>query len=126
MGLSPAIERNSVRIEIRGRNTDVTAELDEAVRKRFERIARQVSQLAELEVLLSEEQNPRITDKFVAEATLRVKGKTIRAREASPEMLHSIHELAEDVRRQVKRDREMRRGRERSRRFISRLRRREA
>ena len=41
-------------------------------------------------------------------------------------MLHSIHELAEDMRRQVKRHREKRRGRARSRRAVGRLRRRTA
>ena len=38
-------------------------------------------------------------------------------------MLHSIHELAEDIRRQVKRHREKRRGRDRARRVVGRLRR---
>ena len=52
---------------------------------------------------------------MVAEATLRVKGKTLRAKEAHPEMLHSIHHLAEDIRRQVKKHREMRRKRHRTR-----------
>ena len=37
-------------------------------------------------------------------------------------MLHSIHEVAEDVRRQVKKNRELRRGRERTRRVLGRLR----
>ena len=55
---------------------------------------------------LLEERNPRITDKMVAEATLRLKGMTLRAKEATPEMLHSIHQLAEDIRRQVKKHRE--------------------
>ena len=41
-------------------------------------------------------------------------------------MLHSIHEIAEDIRRQVKRDREKRRGRTKTRRVVARLRRREA
>ena len=42
-------------------------------------------------------------------------------------MLHSIHEVAEDIRRQVvKRDREKRRGRAKSRRWVGRPRRREA
>ena len=111
-----------MRIEIRGRNVEITPELEDAVRKRFKRTARQVSELATLEVELSEEQNPRVTDKYVAEATLYLKGTTIRARESTPEMLHSIHELAEDVRRQVKRHRELRRGRARTRRVVSRLR----
>jgi len=111
-----------VRIEVRGRNTDVPPELEDSIRKRFKRVSRQVSSLATLEIELCEEKNPRIPDKFVAEATLRLKGKTIRAREASPEMLHSIHDLAEDVHRQVKRDRELRRHRTESRRFAARLR----
>ena len=115
-----------MRIEIRGRNVDLTDELREAVAKRFERVGRQVSDLAMLDVELSEEPNPRITDRMVAEATLQLKGVTLRAKEASPEMLHSIHELAEDIRRQVKRNRELRRGRESSRRTMARLRNREA
>ena len=115
-----------MRIEVRGRNVEVTPELEDAVQKRFKRIGRQVSELATVEVELAEERNPRVTDKYIAEATLHLKGKTIRARKATPEMVHSIHEIAEDMRRQVKRDREMRRGRERTRRVAARLRGREA
>ena len=115
-----------MRIEVRGRNTEVTEELREAIQKRFARVAKQVSELASLEVELTEERNPSIADSQVAEATLYLKGVTLRAREASPEMLHSIHELAEDIRRQVKRHREKRRGRARARRAVGRLRRREA
>jgi putative sigma-54 modulation protein len=107
-----------VRIEIKGRNTEVTDELRDHVSKRFARIARQVSDLAELDVVLREEKNPAITDRFVAEATLYLKGATLHASEASPEMLHSIHELAEDMRRQVKRHREKRRAREKTRRAM--------
>ncbi len=112
-----------MRIEIRGRNVEVTDELRDAVQKRFKRVGKQVSPLATLEVELSEERNPRVTDSQIAEATLYLKGKTtIRAHEAAPEMIHAIHEIAEDVRRQVKRSREKRRGRERTRRALGRLR----
>jgi putative sigma-54 modulation protein len=62
---------------------------------------------------------------MVAEANLHLKGVTLRAREASPDMLHSVHALAEDIRRQVKRHREKRRRRSETRR-MSRLRRRTA
>ena len=62
----------------------------------------------------------------MAEATLYLKGVTLRAKEASPDMLHSIHELAEDIRRQVKKHREKRRARERARRTIARMRSRSA
>jgi putative sigma-54 modulation protein len=115
-----------VRIEIRGRNLEVTPELRQHVEKRFARIGRQVSDLAQLEVELSEERNPAIADSQIAEATLYLKGVTLRAREATPEMIHSIHALAEDMRRQVKRHREKRRKRSQTRRMVDRLRRRPA
>ena len=111
-----------MRIEIRGVNVEVDDELREAVTSRFARVGKQVSELATLDVELREERNPRITDKMVAEATLRVKGKTLRAKEAHPEMLHSIHHLAEDIRRQVKKHREMRRKRHRTRLMAAKLR----
>jgi putative sigma-54 modulation protein len=72
---------------------------------------------------LSAERNPAIADSQVAEATLHLKRVTLRAREASPEMLHSIHEVAENLRRQVKRHREKRRKRNQTRRVMQRLRR---
>ena len=111
-----------MRIDIRGRNIEVTEELREHVEKRFRRIGKQVSELARLDVELTEERNPAIADSQIAEATLHLKGITLRAREASPEMMHSIHELAEDIRRQVKKHRELRRKRSQTRRAMARLR----
>jgi putative sigma-54 modulation protein len=111
-----------VRIDIRGRNVEVTEELREHVQKRFRRVGKQVSELATLEVELTQERNPAIADRYVAEATLHLKGVTLRAHEATPEMLHSITEMAEDMRRQVKRHREKRRKRARTRRMVNRLR----
>jgi putative sigma-54 modulation protein len=111
-----------VRIEVRGRNVEVTEELREAVISRFRRVGKQVSDLATLDIELREERNPRISDRMVAEATLGLKGVTLRAREASPDMLHTIHELSEDIRRQVKKHREKRRKRHRTRQIAAKLR----
>jgi putative sigma-54 modulation protein len=111
-----------MRIEIRGRNVEVDEELREHVVRRFARVGKQVSDLATLHVELSEERNPSIADNQVAEATLRLKGVTLRAREASPEMTQSIHQLAEDVRRQVKKHRDLRRKRNQTRRLVNRMR----
>jgi len=111
-----------MRIEIRGRNLEIDDELRDHVSKRFSRVGRQVSEFATLEVELSEERNPSIADDQVGEATLRLKGVTLHAREASPEMMHTIHELAEDIRRQVKKHREKRRKRTRTRRLVNRMR----
>jgi putative sigma-54 modulation protein len=111
-----------MRIEVRGRNVEITDELRGHVVKRFRRVGRQVSELATLDVEIYEERNPANPDSQVAEATLRLKGVTLRAREASPEMAHTIHHLAEDIRRQVKKHRELRRKRTQTRRAVSRLR----
>jgi putative sigma-54 modulation protein len=111
-----------VRIEVRGKNVEVTEELREAVIQRFQRVGKQVSDFATLDIELCEEANPRIADRMVAEATLGLKGVTLRAKEASPDMLHSIHELAEDIRRQVKKHRDKRRKRQTTRKMMERLR----
>jgi putative sigma-54 modulation protein len=111
-----------MRIEVRGRNVEIEDELREHVIKRFRRVGKQVSELATLDVTVWEERNPAIADSQVAEATLRLKGVTLHAKEASPEMAHTIHELAEDIRRQVKKHRELRRKRRQTRRLVNQIR----
>ena len=100
-----------MRISVKGRNVPVSDELRERVDKKFAKIARQVSSLADMEVELSEERNPSIRDSQVAEVTLHLKGVTLRAREASTDLAHSVNLAAEDVARQVKRHRDKRRKR---------------
>ncbi|MFL5821196.1 MAG: ribosome hibernation-promoting factor, HPF/YfiA family [Solirubrobacteraceae bacterium] len=100
-----------MRIAVKGRNTDVSAQLREHIQRRFRRISRQVSALAELEVELRQERNPAIPDSQVAEATLHLKGVTLRACDASPDMLRSVNLCADDLARQVKRHRDKRRKR---------------
>ena len=100
-----------MRISVKGRNLTVGDELRERVDKKFAKIARQVSELAEMEVELSVERNPAIRNSQVAEVTLHLKGVTLRAREASEDMVHSINLAAEDLARQVKRHRDKRRKR---------------
>jgi putative sigma-54 modulation protein len=104
-----------MRIEVKGRNTPVTDELRSAIDRRFAKIAKQVSPLAELEVELREERNPAIADSQVAEVTLHLKGVTLRARDASRDMDHSIKLCSEELSRQVKRHRDKRRKRRESR-----------
>jgi putative sigma-54 modulation protein len=104
-----------MQIEVKGRNCPVSDDLREHVRKRFRKVGNQVSELARLEVEISEERNPAISDSQVAEATLFLKGVTLRARDASREMLHSINLVEEELARQVKRHREKRRHRREAR-----------
>ncbi len=100
-----------MRISVKGRNVTVGDELRERVDKKFAKVANQVSDLADMEVELSEERNPSIRDSQVAEVTLHLKGVTLRARECSEDMTHSLNLAAEDLARQVKRHRDKRRRR---------------
>ncbi len=104
-----------MRIQVKGRNIHVSDDVREHVAKRFRKVSKQVSELAELEVELFEERNPAIADDKVAEATLHLKGVTLRARDASGDLLHSINLCAEELAVQVKRHRDKRRKRRESR-----------
>src|SRR3977135_1916508 len=96
----PEGRRPPMRIEVRGKNVEVTDELREAVIQRFARVGKQVSELATVEGELYGERVPRSADRMVAEVAVGLGGVTLRAKEASPDMLRSIHELAEEIRRQ--------------------------
>jgi putative sigma-54 modulation protein len=101
-----------MRIQVKGRSgVTVDDELRSRVEKKLDKVARQVSPLAELEIELREERNPAIRDSQIAEATLHLKGVTLRARERATDMGHAINLLADDLARQVKRHRDKRRGR---------------
>jgi putative sigma-54 modulation protein len=100
-----------MQIDIKGRNVPVTDDVREHVERRLEKVSRQVSEFARLEVELFREQNPRVADHDVAEATLYLKGITLRARDASPQMLHSLNLVVDELARQVKRHRDKRRRR---------------
>ena len=104
-----------MQIEIKGRNVPVPDDLRRHAERRLTKVSRQVSKLARLEIELLHERNPRVADSQVAEATLYLKGTTLRARDASPQMLHSLNLVVDELARQVKRHRVMRRRRRKTR-----------
>jgi putative sigma-54 modulation protein len=104
-----------MRIEVKGRNITVSEDLREHVERRFRVIGKQVSELAELEVEVFEEHNPSISERCVAEATLHLKGVTLRAVHASRDLKHSVNVVSEELAVQVKRHREKRRKRREAR-----------
>ena len=104
-----------MQIDIKGRNVPVTDEIRMHAERRLNKVARQVSDLARLEIEIFKEPNPRVTDCHVAEGTLYLKRVTLRARDASPELLHSLNLMVDELARQVKRHRDkLRHRRDRS------------
>jgi len=95
-----------MQIDIKGRNVPVTDELRIHAERRLAKVARQVSDLARLEIEIFKEPNPRVADCHVAEGTLYLKGVTLRAHDASPELQHSMNLMVDELARQVKRHRD--------------------
>jgi putative sigma-54 modulation protein len=102
-------------LQVKGRNVEVTDSLRGYVEEKLGRLAKHLSETAQLEVELAVERNPSIADKQVAEATVWTKGPVLRARETSSDMRASIDLVSAKLERQVKRYRaKRRRGPERT------------
>jgi putative sigma-54 modulation protein len=102
-----------MRIEVKGRNLQVTDELRDCVSRRFDKIAKQVSEQATLEVEVADERVPG--EPIAAEAVLHLKGVSLRAKAVGKDAKSSVNAVSEDLARQVKRHRDKRRGRRETR-----------
>ena len=100
-----------MQISVKARDVTVSDDLRERIEKRFEKIARQVPAAAELEVELMEERTHSAGLQEVVEATLRLKGTTLRARDSAPSVTQALNEVAGELSRQVKRHKDKQRGR---------------
>ena len=104
-----------MQIAIKGRNVPVTDEIRTHAERRLTKVSRQVSDLARLEIEIFKEPNPRVANCHVAEGTLYLKGVTLRAQDASPDIRHSMNLMVDELARQVKRHRDkLRHRRDRS------------
>jgi ribosome hibernation promoting factor len=96
-----------MRIQLKGRGgAPADEELLLRVEKKLEKVARQISPLAELTIEVREERGEQVAD-----GALRLKGVTLRATERAPDMGRAVNLLADDLARQVKKHRDKRRGR---------------
>ena len=102
-----------MQIEVKGKNLQVTDEMRDYVTRRFDKIGKQVSELAVLELEVADENVPG--DPVAAEAVLHLKGTTLRAKEVSKDAKHAINLVGDNMERQVKRHRDKRRGRRETR-----------
>jgi putative sigma-54 modulation protein len=102
-----------MQIEVKGRNLQVTEEMREHADRQFDKISKQVSEVATLDLEVTDEHVPG--DPVAAEAVLHLKGTQLRAKEVSKDAKHAISLVAENMERQVKRHRDKRRGRRETR-----------
>jgi ribosome hibernation promoting factor len=97
-----------MRLQVKGKNVEITPALRNYVETKLAKLDKQLAEPTQVEFELSEERNPSIQANQVAEGTIFTKGPTLRAREAASEIRAAIDQLVDNLERQVKRYREKR------------------
>ncbi len=90
-----------MRLDVKGKNLEVNDSIRRYAERKLRKLERRVHDSTRVEVELAVERNPSIAESQVAEATVHVKGRTLRAREAARDMKAAIDELADKLVRQV-------------------------
>ena len=91
-----------MQLHVKGKNLEVNDSIRTYVERKLQKLDRRVHELTEVEIELAVERNPSIAESQVAEATVHLKGRTLRAREAASDMKAAIDELSDKVTRQVR------------------------
>ena len=91
-----------MRITVKGKNLDVPDHVrDEAITK-LSRVRRMFDRFIDMEVVFSEETNPRIEEPIRVEVVLHAKGKYLRASAVGPDPLTAIDRVEAKLARQVR------------------------
>jgi putative sigma-54 modulation protein len=91
-----------MQLHVKGKNLEVNDSIRTYVERKLQKLDRRVHELTEVEIELAVERNPSIADSQVAEATVHLKGHTLRARETARDMKAAIDELSDKLVRQVR------------------------
>jgi putative sigma-54 modulation protein len=94
-----------MQLHVKGKNLEVSDSIRDYAERKLAKLDKQVHALTRVELELAVERNPSVAANQVAEATVWLKGHTLRAREATRDMKASIDELTEKLLRQIKSDR---------------------
>jgi len=97
-----------MQLQVKGKNLDVSESIRTYAERKLAKLEKQLNANARVEVELAVERNPSVAENQIAEATVWMKGHTLRAREATRDMKASIDELTEKLLRQVHEERDKR------------------
>jgi ribosome hibernation promoting factor len=89
-------------LHVKGKNLEVNESIRSYAERKLQKLDRRVHESTRVEIELAVEKNPSISESQVAEATVHLKGHTLRAREKATDMKAAIDELADKLVRQVK------------------------
>jgi putative sigma-54 modulation protein len=91
-----------MQLHVKGKNLEVNESIRTYAERKLRKLDRRLHESTVVELELAEERNPSIAESQVAEATVHLKGRTLRARESAREMRAAIDQLADKLVRQVK------------------------
>lgn len=100
-----------MQLQVKGKGMSVTDALFEHAETKLERLTRILppwDDATSVELELSVERNPKISDSQIAEVTVRTKGPVLRVRESAQDMYVAIDQAARKLERQARRYRERR------------------
>src|SRR5438309_9309133 len=95
-----------MQLNVKGKNLEVSDAIRSYAERKLAKLDKQLHDTTRVELELAVEKNPSVSANQVAEATVWLKGHTLRAREATRDMKASIDELTEKLLRQVKDERD--------------------
>jgi putative sigma-54 modulation protein len=95
-----------MQLNVKGKNLQVSESIRDYAERKLSKLDKQVHELTRVEIELAVEKNPSVAENQVAEATVWLKGHTLRAREATHDMKASIDELTEKLVRQIREERD--------------------
>jgi putative sigma-54 modulation protein len=88
-------------LQIKGNNLEVSETMRAFAERKLAKLGRMVHESTRVELELAVEKNPSVAANQIAEATVWLKGRTLRCREASRDMKASIDELTEKLQREL-------------------------
>src|SRR5581483_12448972 len=91
-----------MQLHVKGKNLEVNESIRSYAERKLRKLERRVRDSTRVELELAVEKNPSIADSQVAEATVHLKGRTLRARETARDMKAAIDTLADKLVRQVR------------------------
>jgi putative sigma-54 modulation protein len=90
-----------MQLRVKGKNLEVSDSIREHTERKLSKFERMLDELTEVEVELTVEKNPAIAANQVAEATVWMKGHTLRARAVAPDMKAAVDSMTETLFREV-------------------------
>jgi putative sigma-54 modulation protein len=95
-----------VQLHVKGKNLEVSDAIRSYAERKLAKLDKQLHDTTRVELELAVEKNPSVSANQIAEATVWLKGHTLRAHEATRDMKASIDELTEKLLRQVHEERD--------------------